>query len=332
MANLIRSILRKATRQDDRLNILTFSTHERTQITMCKTGHTFYSFWTEGLKKWNSDYGAIPSNYIKMPNDEIFDFVDFDLVLSQSKAGQFQVGQKLAKHFNIPLISMEHTLPMPGWTPQHIAAIRKLSGNIDVFVTEYNRKAWGYPENHGEITYTGIDTELFKPLGLERNGTVLSICNDWINRDIFCGFSIWSSIVDHPNYKYFPVKILGDTKGLSESAKSMDELVRAYNECSVFLNTTTVSSLPTVILEAMSCELPIVTTSTCYIPQFIENGVNGFISNDINKLREYVQILLTDKELANKIGKAGRQTVLERFNESRYINKWNEIFNKALNL
>ena len=65
------------------------------------------------------------------------------------------------------------------------------------------------------------------------------------------------------------------------------------------------------------------------IPSIIENGVNGFISNDEKELRSYILLLQKDKELREKIGNNARQTILEKFTENRFIEEWNSIFNKA---
>jgi len=256
-------------------------------------------------------------------------WIDIDLVLSQNKCGQFQFLKQLADKLRVPLISMEHTLPMPGWSASRIKTSRDLSGDLDVFVSENNRNAWGYPDTHGYVNHTGVDLDVFTPQGLKRNGRCLSVANDWVNRDWCCGFHLWEDVIGD----MLPVTVVGDTPGLSKPAKDIPELVRHYNESSVYLNTTTVSSLPTVILEAMACGCPVVSTATCLIPEIIiEHGVNGFCSNDPSELRDYCNLLLNDAELAKKIGDAGRRTVEEKFSLTGFVKKWNEIFQMALEI
>ena len=65
------------------------------------------------------------------------------------------------------------------------------------------------------------------------------------------------------------------------------------------------------------------------IPEIIENGVNGFISNNEDELKEYIQQLLGDKELRDKLGKAARETVIQNFSEEKFIDNWNETFDRA---
>ncbi len=63
------------------------------------------------------------------------------------------------------------------------------------------------------------------------------------------------------------------------------------------------------------------------IGNIIENKKNGFISNDINELREYINDLLTDDELAKKIGNAGRQTAIKLFSKEKARTDWTRFFN-----
>ena len=98
MRTKMSSIMRAATRDpEEKLNILTFPTHERYESMLAKTGHTFYAYRAEGIKDWNETYAKLPSNYILLDpalgESQIPDYVDFDLVLSQKKFGQFQVSK-----------------------------------------------------------------------------------------------------------------------------------------------------------------------------------------------------------------------------------------------
>jgi glycosyltransferase involved in cell wall biosynthesis len=50
----------------------------------------------------------------------------------------------------------------------------------------------------------------------------------------------------------------------------------------------------------------------------VENGVNGFLSDDPAELGRYAAQLLQDKELAARMGAAARETVAQRFSPSRF--------------
>jgi len=165
---------------------------------------------------------------------------------------------------------------------------------------------------------------LFAPRSLERGDYVLSVVNDFANRDYCCNYEGWKRITENT-----PKRLVGNNPGLSDPASSTDELVNEYNECAVFLNTSTYSPIPTSLLEAMSCGTPVVSTATCMIPDIIENGSNGFISNDEEVLKEKIKLLLDNPDLAKEMGAKGRQTILEKFSEEKFLNNWNRIFDKV---
>ena len=307
----------------EKYKILTFDTHERYQTQLSKTGHEFYLFRYDNCKEWDANYAEMPSNHYVLPKNSVVSGLDFDLILSQSKFGQFQVASHLSQALGVPLVSLEHTLPIDGWPESQLNGFRSMTGDINVFISEYSVGKWNMHCDN-RVIHHSVDTELFAPSDVEKNGKVLSVVNDFVNRDYCCNYLGWQRITEG-----LPVKLVGNTPGLSEPAKDIHELASEYQQASVFLNTSTVSPVPTSLLEAMSCGCAVVTTATCMIPEIIENGVNGFISNDEDELKKCVKMLLEEPHLANIMGRAARQTILDNFSEEKFINNWNNIFEYA---
>ena len=77
------NILRSVGEKSEKLNILTFNTHERYQTQLAKTGHNFYSFNYENGKDWIDGHGAMPSNCYQLPINSMFPGVLFDCILVQ---------------------------------------------------------------------------------------------------------------------------------------------------------------------------------------------------------------------------------------------------------
>ena len=115
MSNQTASIISKSTCKKKAYNILTFDTHERYQTQLAKTGHNFYAFRSDGCKEWNQDYGKQPENYYTLPKNSIYHGLDFDFILSQSKFGQIQASHQINQVLKLPIVSLEHTLPIPSW-------------------------------------------------------------------------------------------------------------------------------------------------------------------------------------------------------------------------
>jgi glycosyltransferase involved in cell wall biosynthesis len=319
------SIINKCNKiKPEKYNILTFPTHERYETQLSKTGHNFYSFHLKDSKKWNSQQVVVPTNYHILPEGDLCSYINYDFILSQSKFWQYQVAKQIQQSLKIPIISLEHTLPTPQTLSiANIEAMKNMVGDINVFISEYSANQWGITNNL-EIIHHGIDTNQFTDLKIDREDYVLTVANDFVNRDYCLNYKGWSRVT-----KNIKTKLVGDTKGLSEPAESTEALVLEYNKCAVYFNSSTLSPIPTSLLEAMSCGCAVVSTANCMIPEIIQNGVNGFISNDETELRSKIEYLLYNKEAREQIGKAARQTILEKFPETSFINKWNTIFDTA---
>ncbi|MQF98131.1 MAG: glycosyltransferase family 4 protein [SAR202 cluster bacterium] len=316
-----KNIIGDVQRTSKKYNILTFNTHERYQSQLAKTGHNFYAFMHEGAKDWYSGHAPMPENYYVLPKNSLFSAINFDFILSNSKFGQFQISEQINRTLQIPVISLEHTLPLSSWPDSQMKSYQNMKGDIDVFITKYSMGEWGMG---GEVVYHSIDTELFRPDPEAKREGVLTVAHDFKNRDYALNYQGWERIT-----KDLPRKVVGETEGLSKQSESVEHLVEEYQNSLVYINPSTLSPVPTSMLEAMSCGCAVVTTATCEMPNIINNGENGFISNDEEELRGYIQKLLADPELAKEMGESARETIKNLFSEDRFIEEWNTIFNKA---
>lgn len=61
------------------------------------------------------------------------------------------------------------------------------------------------------------------------------------------------------------------------------------------------------------------------IPYLIQNGENGFVSDDIDELRMYMNQLLKDDSLAKKISINGRNSAIRHFNKDMIAASWKEF-------
>jgi len=331
MPGLVQTILRNATRDvNGPLNILTFPTHERYQTNLAKTGHFFYLWQAEGIKPWVRSYAELPQNTVLLNAEkgaaQIPENIDIDIVLSQNKFGQFEIASQIAEQIAAPLVSIEHTLPMQEWSEAQLKQMHQMRGDINIFISDYSRDRWGWSSNDAMVLHHGIDTELFSiDESVKREKRVLSVVNDWINRDWCCGYRLWEQITGYPE-STLPLHVIGDTPGLSSAAPSTEALIEQYRKSSVFLNTSLISPVPTSLLEAMACGCAVVTTATCMIPEIIQNGQNGYMSNNPEELRSFVDKLIEDDELAKEIGENARRTILENFSIEKFVEQWKNVF------
>lgn len=78
---------------------------------------------------------------------------------------------------------------------------------------------------------------------------------------------------------------------------------------------------PVAIMEASASSLPVVSTFHAGIPDVIQDGITGILvpEKDIVKMADAMIVLLKDKELARKMGMAGRERIKSAFSMERYI-------------
>jgi glycosyltransferase involved in cell wall biosynthesis len=100
-----------------------------------------------------------------------------------------------------------------------------------------------------------------------------------------------------------------------------EELVREYRRTAVFALTPLVmpsgdrDGIPNVLVEAMACGVPVISTRVSGIPELIEHGADGLLvePGDIAAIADGIERLLRDPELASRLGRAGRRKVERLF-------------------
>jgi hypothetical protein len=323
-------ILRAASRkQGEPLNILAMPIHERVQSNLCKTGHQFWALRLPNLKDWNTSFAKVPDNFVlldrsKSPLEQLPANVEFDLVMSEHKFGAYQVLHQIANRLQVPLLSIEHTLPHPGWAPHVVQDCKRMTAHLNVFISDFSRDAWGYSPQEAVVVHHGVNTDLFSPATISKQNYVLSVVNDASSPErAWCiGFEFWKEMIAG-----LPWNHLGTSKdGFSKPADGVADLVKHYRECAVFVDTAQASPIPTVLLEAMSSGAICVSRGNAMVPEVITDGYNGFIRSEPQAMRELVQDILANPSRYDYVKHNARQTILERFSLPRYVADWNRIF------
>lgn len=109
------------------------------------------------------------------------------------------------------------------------------------------------------------------------------------------------------------------------------ELHTIYQNSSVFVLPSFYEGLPTTILEAMSCGMPVVATDIPGISEVVRDKETGLLvpPKDPKALADAIIKLLKDEELRRKMGEAGRKRVEEEFTWDRITKKIVRLYKDA---
>lgn len=233
---------------------------------------------------------------------------------------------------------------------------RKISdARFVVTVSEFNKrylqKIMGDTPSDIRCLYNGIDLKRFRPkpavkreanlilaVGrlVEKKGfeTLIHAChilNTW-DLDFRC------EIIGKGNL-YHPLKQRIIDLGLSEQVRLVgpkpQERVRdAYRRASMFTLPCIIAQdgnrdgLPTVLLEAMACGLPVISTNLTGVPEIIDHNKNGLLvpPSSPHALARSLAILLTNPTQREQMGQAARQKVEKEFDVRRNVGQLQRWF------
>lgn len=192
---------------------------------------------------------------------------------------------------------------------------------------------------HDEIIRCWVDVDKFSSWSGHIH-RILTFANDWRSR------------INHPNfecyrsyYKYikpnFPCTLFGRDSICAggQGFISTDQQINEYRNHRLYFALSSPPSSHTYnFMEAFSTGIPVITFgsklgngvdyNTWEVPKFIENGVNGFYSDNLVEIAKWCNMLLKDHSFAETIGKAGRETCISLFSKETVKQQWKRFFNR----
>jgi glycosyltransferase involved in cell wall biosynthesis len=98
-------------------------------------------------------------------------------------------------------------------------------------------------------------------------------------------------------------------------AVGQDELGAFYEDAQLFCLPTFAEGLGVVLLEAMACGLPVVSSLVMGVPEVVDDGETGLLVRPgrPDLLAEAIERLAAAPELRERMGRAGRRRVVEEF-------------------
>ena len=110
--------------------------------------------------------------------------------------------------------------------------------------------------------------------------------------------------------------------------RSPEDVERLIGACDAIVLPSSVEGLPYVILEAMACAKPVVSTKAFGIPEAVIDGVTGILvePGDVAALSHALHTLMTDARLCARLGRAGRERFEAHFTLERQIDAMSALY------
>jgi colanic acid/amylovoran biosynthesis glycosyltransferase len=121
-------------------------------------------------------------------------------------------------------------------------------------------------------------------------------------------------------------------------ARPPHEVARYLRESSIFLQHSVTAEngdcegMPVAILEAMASALPVVSTRHSGIPEAVQHGVTGLLSEerDVDGMAAAIGQLLVEPDRAEAMGLAGRRRVLDQFTQQQACDRLRAIMGPGI--
>lgn len=225
------------------------------------------------------------------------------------------------------------------WSPWVMQAVVARRMKKTIVVSETSRKAvleaFDLDPSRMHVVHNGIDTETFRPLpDIERQeGLILYVGNsedrnkgaryllDALHllqndkRDFHLAF------VDHKKENLKLAPRLVQKYGLSSRVHftgrvSTEQLVKLYNQAMIVVSPSLYEGFGLPAAEAMSCGAPVIATTGGAFPEVIDHERTGWLvePGSARALADAICKLSEDEGLRERLGTAGRESILERFN------------------
>lgn len=202
-------------------------------------------------------------------------------------------------------------------------------------IVRYSKREAYIPNNLGcdmIIPFYKDDKEYNGWVG--NSSEVITISQNMAHRAEHCNYEAFKYLA-----KGFNSKLYGTSNEASGELwggfMTYDALKQKMRDARVFIYTGTQPACYTLaLIEAMMTGIPVVAIGEMHgnslniagkmyeVPDIIHSGVNGFVSDDLDFLRKVIDKLVSDKELASRIGYLGRQRAIELFGKENVKARW----------
>ena len=193
--------------------------------------------------------------------------------------------------------------------------------------------AFVLPRQQIEVIHNGIDTDTFRPMRVAKQANNIICVSNSEDRSKGALYLLQAlrylrdstdyrlTFVDRPEHELKLAPRLVRRYGLSSRVRftgrvTTPQLVRHYCRAQMSVCPSLYEGFGLPAAEAMACGLPVVATTGGALPEVVQDGVTGILvpPADARSLAEATDKLMRDADMRRRMGQAGRQRILDKFN------------------
>lgn len=309
MSITIHNIVRRA-KTHSAYNILCFPHDGFFERMLCQAfpEHHFYGIKETSQYPWNTQALPPEANFHLLPpaNDFVPPHVDFDFILCNNHATQWDNARRLASEMHLPIVLMEHMLMPPSLKPEEVFLWNKNNKPcVRVFTDQRALEQWGT----GKVVPYGIPDYEW----MDKKDQI-AISGDFVRNEIPLLQELSKQIS-------IPMKFVGHSPDVSPIITSPNELEWAIGQSRIFLNIKEAVYVPIMLLEAMARGCTVITTASPLLDDIVIHGKTGYIIKSLPELKQYLN--------KPSLGEEAAAFVKKLFNFKSFVAAWAPIFNKA---
>jgi hypothetical protein len=309
------------------LKVLIWHIHGSYLNALARVDHDWYLPVKAGRPEGYGGRGEtfdLPNNIQEVPADRVRD-LDIDVVVLQTpKNLREDVPELLSpEQQRLPRIYLEHNVPRPdAVNTRHPFADEP---GLLVHVTRFNQLMW----DNGPCPTRVIEHSVVLDANIAYEGTLargITVVNGMQARPRIAGYDLFLQARS---------RVPLDAVGMSTEAFGglgdvpYRDLHRLTSRYRFLFSPMRYTSLPLAVVEAMTIGMPVVALATTALPEVIQDGVNGYISSDLDTLIDRMKALIADPDLAQALGQRARETARERFGMDRFRADWDDALHAA---
>ncbi|MBW2467310.1 MAG: glycosyltransferase family 4 protein, partial [Deltaproteobacteria bacterium] len=209
---------------------------------------------------------------------------------------------------------------------------------VSKFIAEMVKRELNYTKPI-QVIYNGIDTNMFKPGGIKKNGQVnVLFCGHPTSRK---GAHLLPKIAENLN----PGITIQYTRGFRNKAYRFhspslvdlgsvkySDMPAVYMQADILVFPTLREGFGLVAAEAMACGLPVVASNCSSLPELIEESKGGYLCelNNAGEFAARINQLADSAQMRKEMGQYNRNRIEEKFTLQKMTESYRKLFEEIL--